>query len=126
MPVVPIRKEDSRGQGFSPMKQPAPAPSAEDEPWLLMGAAQMDKEGRLIESAPPSGNLGATRRAWENKGQEDRQELRKGLDQWDERSRKFRDEIEERGLMTPELKEIYDKRFGPSKPKSPPEGTPMS
>ncbi len=47
MPVVPIRKADSRGQGFSPAK-PIEVPAA-DEPWMLMAAAQMDQQGRLVE-----------------------------------------------------------------------------
>ena len=47
MPVVPyVRKEDSRGQGFSPQKPP----EAADEPWLLMAAAQMDAQGRLLQA----------------------------------------------------------------------------
>lgn len=45
MPVVPyVRKEDARGQGFSPRKV-----TSAEEPWLLMAAAQMDQQGRLIE-----------------------------------------------------------------------------
>jgi hypothetical protein len=50
MPVVPIRKGDSANKGFSPRKQP----SAEDEPWMLMAAAQMDKDGRLMEPTADS------------------------------------------------------------------------
>lgn len=49
MPVVPyVRKSDSRGQGFSPAK-PIEVPAA-DEPWMLMAAAQMDQQGRLVET----------------------------------------------------------------------------
>lgn len=52
MPVVPyVRKQDSRGQGFSPTK-PVVIPDA-DEPWVLMAAAQMDQQGRLTEPAGP-------------------------------------------------------------------------
>lgn len=48
MPVVPyVRKQDSRSQGFSPAK-PIDIPAA-DEPWVLMAAAQMDAQGRLVE-----------------------------------------------------------------------------
>lgn len=48
MPVVPyVRKEDSRGRGFAPSK-PLELPAA-DEPWALMAAAEMDKQGRLVE-----------------------------------------------------------------------------
>ena len=48
MPVVPyVRKQDSRGQGFSPAK-PTEVPAA-DEPWVLMAAAQMDAQGRLVD-----------------------------------------------------------------------------
>lgn len=54
MPVVPIRKEDSRGQGFSPMKPLTPP----DESFTLMAAAQMHAEGRLIEG-DLSSDLGA-------------------------------------------------------------------
>jgi hypothetical protein len=50
MPVVPIRKGDSANQGFSPRKQP----SADEEPWMLMAAAQMDKDGRLVEPTADS------------------------------------------------------------------------
>ncbi len=55
MPVVPyVRKRDSRGQGFSPAK-PREVPSA-DEPWVLMAAAAMDAQGRLMhEEKEPSG-----------------------------------------------------------------------
>jgi hypothetical protein len=49
MPVVPIRKQDSANQGFAPRK-----PSAADEPWLLMAAAQMDQESRLMEPTADS------------------------------------------------------------------------
>lgn len=51
MPVVPIRKADSAGKGFAPMK---PQVSAADEPWMLMAAAQMDKDGRLMEPTAES------------------------------------------------------------------------
>lgn len=59
MPVVPIRKVDSKGQGFSPAK-PIELPAA-DEPWALMAAAEMDKQGRLVEpeaSSPMGKALG--------------------------------------------------------------------
>jgi len=53
MPVVPIRKADSRGQGFSPPK-PIELPAA-DEPWALMAASEMDKQGRLIDDRRDQG-----------------------------------------------------------------------
>jgi hypothetical protein len=56
MPVVPIRKADSRGKGFSPAK-PIEVPAA-DEPWVLMAAAQMDAAGRLVDT-PLSREAGA-------------------------------------------------------------------
>lgn len=61
MPVVPIRKADSAGQGFSPRKPPEI--SAADEPWMLMAAAQMDKDGRLVEpeAETPLGIAAGTR-----------------------------------------------------------------
>jgi hypothetical protein len=50
MPVVPyVRKEDSRGQGFSPKEPPPKKVTAAEEPWILMSAAVMDAEGRLTE-----------------------------------------------------------------------------
>ena len=49
MPVVPIRRGDSANQGFSPFRKPIELPAA-DEPWALMAAAQMDAEGRLMQS----------------------------------------------------------------------------
>jgi hypothetical protein len=52
MPVVPIRKQDSAGKGFSPRK-PVELP-ADQEPWALMAAAQMDHEGRLMEPTADS------------------------------------------------------------------------
>ena len=53
MPVVPyVRKRDSRGQGFSPAK-PRDVPAA-DEPWVLMAAAAMDAQGRLMHESKDS------------------------------------------------------------------------
>ena len=51
MPVVPyVRKEDSRGQGFS-LAKPRQV-SAAEEPWVLMAAAAMDAQGRLVVPDP--------------------------------------------------------------------------
>lgn len=58
MPVVPyVRKSDAANQGFSPRR---PLTAAE-EPWALMAAAEMDKQGRLVEpeaSSPMGKQLG--------------------------------------------------------------------
>jgi len=50
MPVVPITRQPTPGRasGSAP-KQPLP-----DEPWVLMAAAQMHAEGRLIKPEKPS------------------------------------------------------------------------
>lgn len=52
MPVVPITKAGSRGKGFSP-RGSIDVPAA-DEPWMLMAAAQMDADGRLVEAEASS------------------------------------------------------------------------
>jgi hypothetical protein len=50
MPIVPF----TAAAGGSKPKQRQPL-SAEQEPWALMAAAQMDAEGRLVEDEAPVG-----------------------------------------------------------------------
>lgn len=51
MPVVP----------FSPKQPQAPREvSADEEPWVLMAAAQMDQQKRLIEPEPQEPSDGST------------------------------------------------------------------
>ena len=48
MPVVPFSAPSAAG---GPTGQPKPIELPSDaEPWVLMAAAQMDAEGRLVES----------------------------------------------------------------------------
>lgn len=119
MPVVPFTS--------APGVRGAPAQPSADEAFNLMAAAQMHSEGRLVEAKlsideATSGapNVGGLR----NQIQKKREELDEGLKGWDEKSKKFREELYDRGLMTPELEEIYNKRFGPRGPNS--SGEPMS
>lgn len=74
MPVVPIRKSDSAGQGFSPRKPPEI--SAADEPWMLMAAAQMDKDGRLMSNIDDRRDQG--RKETDNRMVEDLQQRSTG------------------------------------------------
>jgi hypothetical protein len=46
MPIVPFT---AAAGGSKPKQQVPRQPSAAEEPWLLMAAAQMDAQGRLVE-----------------------------------------------------------------------------
>ncbi len=46
MPVVPFAPQPPKGRATGPIEVPA-----QDEPWVLMAAAQMHDEKRLVDEA---------------------------------------------------------------------------
>jgi hypothetical protein len=53
MPVVPFSAAAGGRSSAEGRAKPIAIPAA-DEPWLLMAAATMDAQGRLIEPTPPA------------------------------------------------------------------------